>query len=263
MEELKKEIDNIEIYKSSGLHNISSRILKDIWSISPLILLDIINKSLKTGIFPEDWKHGTVIPIPKVANPQSVNELRPITLLPLPGKIMERLIHNKLYPYLEEHNILVSNQNGFRKQHGTTDTIFKFINHIIDNMNDKKTIAVFIDFKKAFDTLNHQILIQKLGKLNLSVNVQNWFKAYLTNRSQVTFMNGITSPTVMLTHGVPQGSILGPMLFNLYINDLSKVVKSNMILYADDSVIFASSTFLQASQIVTNDLLRVHVWSRQ
>ena len=144
LDELVKEINNIEIYKSSGLHNISSRILKDVWSISPIVLLDMINKSLKTGIFPEDWKHGTVIPIPKVANPQTVNDLRPITLLPLPGKIMERLIHNKLYPYLEENNILISNQNGFRKQHGTTDTIFKFLSHVIDNMNDRKiTIGSF------------------------------------------------------------------------------------------------------------------------
>ena len=144
-------------------------------------IIDMINKSLKTGIFPEDWKHGTVIPIPKVANPQTVNDLRPITLLPLPGKIMERLTHYKLYPYLEENNILISNQNGFRKQHGTTDTIFKFIIHVIDNMNDRKiTIAIFIDFKKAFDTLNHQILLQKIGKLNISNNLQKWFKAYLT-----------------------------------------------------------------------------------
>ena len=123
-------------------------------------------------------------------------------------------------------------------------------------------IAIFIDFKKAFDTLNHQILLQKIGKLNISNNLQKWFKAYLTNRSQVTFMNGITSPIAMLTHGVPQGSILGPMLFNLYINDLPRVVDSNMILYADDSVIFASSTFAQASQIVNADLLRVHNWCK-
>ena len=207
LDELIKEIDNIEIYKSSGLHNISSRILKDVWTISPILLLDIINKLLKTGNFPEDWKHGTVIPIPKVANPQLVNDLRPITLLPLPGKIMERLIHNKVYPYLEENNILASNQNGFRKQHGTTDTIFKFISHVIDNMNDKKvTIAVFIDFKKAFDTLNHQILIQKLGKLNLSENLQKWFRAYLTNRSQVTLMKApppLLLCSLMESHRVP------------------------------------------------------------
>ena len=146
-----------------------------------------------------------------------VGDLRPITLLPLPGKIMERLVHNQLYPYLEHHDILVKNQNGFRKQHGTADTIFKLLSHIIDNFNKNNvTIAIFIDFKKAFDTLNHKILLQKLAKFNTSQNLTNWFKSYLTNRSQVTFANGVTSPFASLSHGVPQGSILGPMLFNLY-----------------------------------------------
>ena len=135
LQEIEKEIISIEIFKSSGLNNISSRILKDVWLDFPFLLLDIINNSIKKGIFPDDWKHGTVIPIPKVTNPHNANDLRPITLLPLPGKIMERLIHNKLYPYLENYHILNKNQNGFRKKHGTTDTIFKFIGHIVDNWN--------------------------------------------------------------------------------------------------------------------------------
>ena len=263
LEELEKEIKNIEIYKSSGISTISSRILKDVWMDFPYLLLDILNKSIKYGIFPNDWKHGMVIPIPKVVNPQFVNDLRPITLLPLPGKILERLIHNKLYPYLESHNILATNQNGFRKQHGTTDTIFKFLSHVIDNMNQKKvTIAIFIDFKKAFDTLDHEILLQKLGKINISANILKWFTAYLTDRSQVTHMNGITSPSASLSHGVPQGSILGPLLFNLYINDLPKVVNTNMTLYADDSVIFVSSTLPQACKLANEDLVRVNTWCK-
>ena len=149
LNEVLLEINKINIYKSSGIHNISSRVLKEIWQISPELLLDNLNKAMRQGIFPKAWKHGTVIPIPKVPNPQQVGDLRPITLLPLPGKIMERLIHNKLYPYLEENDILTSKQNGFRKQHGTPDTIFKLISNVIDNLNKKKiTIAVFIDLKK-------------------------------------------------------------------------------------------------------------------
>ena len=139
---------------------------------------------------------------------------------------MERLIHNKLYPYLEFNDILTSKQNGFRKKHGTPDTIFKLITHIINNLNKKKTtIAVFIyiDFKKAFDTLDHMIL----------------------------------------THGVPQGSLLGPLLFNLYIYGLPNIVQSDMILYADDSVVFASGNSLQiACNMVLNDLIGVGTWCK-
>ena len=264
LEEVQREIKNINIYKSSGINNISSRILKDIWLINPNLLLNILNKAIHSGTFPKAWKHGTVIPIPKVPNPQQVNDLRPITLLPLPGKIMERLIHNKLYPYLEENNILSSKQNGFRKQHGTPDTIFKLLTHIIDNINKKKiTIAVFIDFKKAFDTLDHLILQQKLSSLNLSPNILKWFESYLTGRSQMTYMNTCTSPVANLTHGVPQGSILGPLLFNLYINGLPNVIRSNMILYADDSVVFASANSLyETCQVIQSDLKGVGIWCK-
>ena len=264
LEEIVSEVNNINIYKSSGINNISSRILKDIWQINPELLLCILNKAIQKGIFPSAWKHGTVIPIPKVSNPQQVGDLRPITLLPLPGKIMERLIHNKLYPYLENNDILTSKQNGFKKQHGTPDTIFKFITHVIDNLNKKKiTVAVFIDFKKAFDTLDHQILIQKLSKLNLSPNLLNWFDSYLTGRSQVTYMNSCTSPTANTTHGVPRGSILGPLLFNLYINGLPNIVQSDMILYADDSVVFAAGSSIQeACTKVQNDLTGIGIWCK-
>ena len=264
LEEVMLEINNINIYKFSGMDNISSRILKDIWQIYPDLLLNILNKAILVGTFPDAWKHGTVIPIPKIPNPQLVGDLRPITQLPLPGKIMERLIHNKLYPYLEENDILTPKQNGFRKQHGTPDTIFKLISHIIDNLNNKKvTIAVFIDFKKAFDTLDHSILLQKLSQLNLSPNLLKWFKSYLSGRSQVTYMNSSTSPVATLTHSVPQGSILGPLLFNMYINDLPNIVQSNMILYADDSVVFASgNSALEAGQLVQSDLTGVGIWCK-
>ena len=119
LNEIVLEINNINIYKSSGINNISSRILKDIWQLFPELLLSIVNKAILNGTFHKAWKHGTVIPIPKIPNPRQVGDLRPITLLPLPVKIMERLIHNKLYPYLEENDILTPKQNGFRKQHGT------------------------------------------------------------------------------------------------------------------------------------------------
>ena len=136
-------------------------------------------------------------------------------------------------------------QNGFRKHHGTSDTIFKFIGNILDNLNNKNHIlAIFIDLKKAFDTLDHGILMDKILKLKLSPNLNRWINSYLSNRSQCTYINNIRSYTKPITHGVPQGSILGPLLFNLYINDVTKIVGKNILLYADDSVIYNSSNDL-------------------
>ena len=224
-----REINKIDIYKASGMPEISSYLIKHAFSNIPIVLQHLFNCSLRTGIFPKAWKQGTVIPIPKVSNPQSPSDLRPVTLLPIPGKMIS------------------CNQNGFRKHHGTSDTIFKFLGGIFDQLNEKNsTLAIFIDFKKAFDTLDHQILMQKLEKLELSQNVYNLLGDYLNNRSQCSFVNNISSDRKSLSHGVPQGSILGPVLFNVYINDIVKFAKRNILLYADDSVIFDSSDDISA-----------------
>ena len=196
----------------------------------------------ETGIFPSSWKKATVIPLYKGGDRTDVGNYRPISLLPLPGKLLEKIAHQRITYFLESNNILNDKQNGFRKGFSTvsavadlTDDIFRAIN------NDKLTLAVFVDFKKAFDTVCHEILCKKLEKYGVGGRVLKWCTDYLTNRSQKTLANNCKSSSEPLTCGVPQGSVLGPLFFILYVNDLQQQLPNvDVQLYADDTVLYTS-----------------------
>ena len=180
-----KLIKDIDISKSSAIPNLSSRVIKDAFEAIPDKLTSLFNLSIAERKFPEQWKVATVIPLQKVGNKTDVNNFRPISLLPLPGKLLEKIIHNQTMTYLENNNILTPHQNGFRANHSTISTIANFTDDIFPAINDNQiTYALFIDFRKAFDTINHNILLKKLSKLGFSQNSYQWFKSYLANRSQ-------------------------------------------------------------------------------
>ena len=154
-----------------------------------------------------------IVPIPKVPIPKEIGDLRPIALTPLPGKLLERFVHTQIMAHLDNNFLLNDIQNGFRKKHSTTDTIFKFTTELQHNKNNKlNTIAFYIDFKKAFDTVNHNILLEKLKLLKIGKKVLLWVKTYLSDRTQVTQIQNVCSSREVVATGVPQGLILGPML---------------------------------------------------
>ena len=167
-----------------------------------------------------------------------MDNYRPISLLPVLSKVLERAVHFQLYNYLQQHKILSPYQCGFRKRHSTEFAALSFSDNIRRNMDQGQlTGAVFIDLRKAFDTVDHAVLLAKLSNMGIVGREHDWFSDYLTNRTQVVEFQGVTSAPNTISAGVPQGSILGPLLFILHINDLLQVISEcSKLMYADDTV---------------------------
>ena len=256
----------INVAKSSGVDNIKARVLKDALEILSHHICILMNGSIKAQIFPQSLKEATVIPIPKKGDVSQVSNYRPISLLPMPSKVLEKVVHQQLSDHIEEENLLSEFQHGFRKNHSTAQAITELvtgINHSLDNRG--KTVALFIDFRKAFDCVQFLVLINKLRKAGLGTKTIKWVESYLHNRKQRTRVNGLTSSKKTITQGVPQGSILGPLFYILYANDIAKVVhKNKVVFYADDTVIYSSGKNVKKLVAkIQKDLDNLVKWCRQ
>ena len=237
-----KQLLTIKSSKATGLDNINSRLLKDAAEIVAQPLTNIMNRSLKTGMVPYSWKEARVSPIFKSDSPINPSNFRPISILPVCMKLFERAVQNQLVSYLTDNNILCKEQSGFRKLHSTQTALLDITDYIYTNMDKGNlTGAVYIDLKKAFDCVDSETLLFKLECLGIKGNELEWFKNYLNNRRQCVQYEVKLSEKQHIAYGVPQGSILGPILFILYVNDIiSSVNSSKILLYADDTVLLFS-----------------------
>ena len=212
----------------------------------------IINLSLKTGVVPDEMKTARVIPLYKKNSKLEPGNYRPVSILSTLSKILERAVHIQLEIYLRENDLFYKFQSGFRTSF-STDTCLTYLTCLTDYIrhgmdNGLYTGMVMIDLQKAFDTVNHSLLSDKLQALGLNNVSVSWFDLYLTNRTQKVDINGTFSKPRMVPCGVPQGSILGPLLFLIYVNDMESAVKCKLILYAEDSALLVSGKDIKVIQ---------------
>ena len=262
--EIQSLIHNFSTHKAAGPDQISIKAIKlGALSIS-VILSNLINQAFQTGIFPKSLKEARITPIFKGGDSELTNNYRPISIISVISKLFEKLISKRLIKYLNKYNIINDNQFGFRPSHSTTHAITNINEYILNNIeSNKHIISIFLDLSKAFDCVNHTILLDKLYQCGIRGTSYRLFQSYLSGRVQYTTIKDCKSDAQLIKCGVPQGSILGPLLFLIYINDLCEASDFKVSLYADDTCLLMSHKNLHTLvQCCNNELVKIDNWFR-
>ncbi len=250
-------IKSLNETRSVGCDGISLNFIRDSLCMIVFYLTVIVNTSLTTGVFPEIWKHAMVIPLFKKGDQENVSNYRPISLLPVLSKILEKIVSNQLLDFLLKNNLLSNSQHGFRPNLSTESALLKVTDAIYGNMDNKMiSLLTLCDLSKAFDSVSHSILLKKCAILNID---SFWLNSYLKNRTQSVKLNKTLSSKVSLQFGVPQGLILGPVLFNIYVNDMKHYISDcTLVQYKDDTQLLHQGHLEKLNEIIhqTEDTLK-------
>lgn len=257
-----KLLHNLKPHKASGPDKIHGKILKECSSsISPILTI-IFQKSLTLGQIPTDWKHANVCPVFKKGDKHDPINYRPISLTCICCKLLEHIISSNIMSHLDTNNILYDLQHGFRPARSCETQLVSFLQNLTQSNNQNiQTDVIIMDFAKAFDKVSHRHLLYKLNYYGIQCNALHWISDFLSHRTQTVVLEGETSDTVSVTSGVPQGTVLGPILFLIYINDFSDYLQhSTLRLFADDSIIYKEIHNLSDARDLQSDLEAAGRW---
>ena len=263
-EEVQAILKSLTVGKACGPDNISNIVLKNVADVISYPLTDLYNCSLRVSSVPDSWKRANVTPVHKKDDKTCVENYRPISLISTLGKVLEKIIYKRLHNFFLENGTITNFQSGFTCGDSTINQLLALYNTFCQALDEGKEVrAVFCDVSKAFDRVWHQGLIAKLTHYGISGSLLSWFCSYLDNRVQRVVLPGGYSEWRPIKAGVPQGSILGPLLFILYINDIVHEIHSNIRLFADDTSLYIIVDFPDsAAQILNLDLDRITKWAK-
>lgn len=265
-------INNLKNTNSTGYDDIKTSVIKSVGPIVAPVLCDTVNACIYNGVFPEALKISIIKPMHKKDEKTKMCNYRPVALIPIFAKIFEKVIYNRLNNYFEKNNIFCQEQMGFRQNKTINMAVYNFLKNIHHNMDNRKPVAaMYMDMTRAFDYVDHKILLKKLYSYGIRGNVVKLIQSYLEGRKQFTQISQVniktktettySSSTRTILYGVPQGSVLGPLLFICYINDFPNVTNHQMCLFADDStIVFDKGNFKEIELEINTNLVSVIEW---
>ena len=258
-----KLMANIKEHKATGPDGIPGRLLKYCaYELADTFTL-LFQKSLEQGRVPHDWKKARIVPIFKKGDKSKVENYRPISLTSIACKLLEHIIHSNIMDHLDAHNILNSAQHGFRQRRSCETQLITTLDDFSKCLDKKQQIdGILLDFSKAFDKVDHQKLLHKLHNFGIQNSLLKWMESFLLGRQQTVIVDGAESPPKPVLSGVPQGTVLGPLLFLIYINDITHKLSPGTIirLFADDSLLYRIIKSPEDAKILQKDLDTLQKW---